>query len=239
MVAHNNGGTANEGQDTSPPQTFTITVTPTVTPLSSDQSFLNRVYQDLLHRAVDPAGQANWMSQLAAGVDAAQVASSVEQSVEYRTDELQGLYQQFLGRAADPAGLALWLQARAQGSTLLNVEAAFLGSPEYSQRHGGATDAAFLGSLYQDALGRAIDSGGQAAWSAQLAGGASRSQVALAILQSTEARTGLVENLYQTLLHRPADQAGLAAALTALANGIAPDQIERGILESTEYTNGA
>ncbi len=230
VVAQNDAGTANGGQNTSAPQTFTITVTP-VTPTVQ---FLAQLYQDVLQRPIDAGGQTFFGNQLAGGASRMQVALELVQSPEGRTDEVQQLYQHLLGRSGDTAGLAGWVQALNAGTSLSQIEAAFLGSPEYGQKHGG-TNAGFLAAVYQDVLGRAIDSGGQTGWMNQLAAGASRSSVALAILQSMEGLTDVVNALYSSLLHRSADSVGLASDLAALQQGVSREFIEAAILGSPEY----
>jgi hypothetical protein len=93
----------------------------------------------------------------------------------------------------------------------------------------------FLGQLYPDLLGRALDPVGQAAWGAALDGGARPDQVALAIEQSAEPQGQIVERLYRRLLHRAAEPDGLATWPAFLAAGGTGTQLEAQLLGSPEY----
>ncbi len=66
------------------------------------------------------------------------------------------------------------------------AHAEILSSDAYFSIHGG-TDASYLGALYQTLLGRKIDPGGLAFWMGSLQAGASRTNVVLGIMGSTEA----------------------------------------------------
>src|SRR5262249_25839150 len=118
------------------------------------------------------------------------------------------------------------------------VEAILAGSPEYFQvRAGGSTDG-FLNALYQDALQRAVDASGRAAFSQQLSSGVSRTQVALTILTSAEYRQDLVQSFYQQFLHRSADPVGLGIFTSAFQAGARDEQVVAVILASPEYAPG-
>jgi hypothetical protein len=93
----------------------------------------------------------------------------------------------------------------------------------------------FLGQLYPDLLGRALDPVGQAAWAAALDGGARPDQVVLAIEQSAEPQGQTVERLYRRLLHRAAEPEGFNAWLTFLAAGGTATQLGAQLLGSAEY----
>lgn len=99
------------------------------------------------------------------------------------------LYHAAFGRAPDLGGLSFWALG---GVTVETAAAEFLKSAEWQAAGGGAlSDADFIETLYQNVFGRAPDSGGQAFWTAQLAGSAggpamSRAEVLVAVSQSTE-----------------------------------------------------
>jgi hypothetical protein len=153
--------------------------------------------------------------------------------VEYRTDVVENTYEKFLNRAADPTGLATWVAFLAAGGTREQLEADFLGSPEFLTRH-GATANGFLSGVYQDVLGRAVDPAGAATWGAMLANGGTPIQVALDIVDSAEAEQLAVESFYEKYLHRPADSAGLAGWLNFLETGGNEEAVLAGILGSQE-----
>jgi surface antigen len=94
-------------------------------------AFLSRVYQDVLHRAIDASGLAAWSGMLAQGKSRAQAANSILTSTEARQKLVQGYYLQFLHRAADPGGLNLWLAQLQNGASDEQVLAGIVGSDEY------------------------------------------------------------------------------------------------------------
>jgi hypothetical protein len=213
----------------------TATVTDDVTDPTANQAYVMRLYQDLLQRPADPAGLAHWSGLLDRGVSRAQVALSIEQSLEYRKDEVQALYAHYLHRNADPAGLAVFTNFLAHGGTLEQVAADLVGSGEYYQTRAGGTNAGFLDALYHDALGRNIDSAGQSLFSNRLADGVTRRDIASAIFGSGECRQDLVQGYYHSILGRAAGHAGLAYFADALAGGTRDETVMADILASEEF----
>src|SRR5207237_331630 len=140
-----------------------------------------------------------------------------------------------LHRVADLSGLNASVQALSTGGTDEQVQVAITGSPEYFQTRGGGTNDGFLKALYQDALGRAIDSSGQATFGQDLAAGMSRYQVAAAIFNSTEYRQRLVMGYYQTFLRRAADTGGLNTFVGAIQSGVKDEDVIATIVGSPEY----
>jgi len=95
--------------------------------------------------------------------------------------------------------------------------------------------AAFVGALYEDVLGRPVDVAGVNYWVTLLQAGMSRAQVAQGVWESPEHRDEQVDQLYRALLHRPADAAGLAYWGGLLRAGQSEAQVAAGILASAEY----
>src|SRR5205807_2306900 len=97
------------------------------------------LFQDVLHRAVDPAGRAFFDSALARGVTRQQLAASIFGSTEYVQNLVQGDYLMFLHRPADSGSLNSFAGALQQGARDQDVLAALLSSDErYSQIVGPA-----------------------------------------------------------------------------------------------------
>jgi cyclophilin family peptidyl-prolyl cis-trans isomerase len=203
-------------------------------PAGTNQSWLARVYRDLLNRGVDPAGEAGWMGLLGQGVSRAAVVAAIEQSVEYRTDEVENLYHQLLKRNADPVGLNGFVSALGPGATLLDAEAAIAGSQEFFQ-NAGSSDQGFVNALYEDLLNRAPDPAGAAAALGALNRNASRQSVAAAILNSVEFHDDLIAGLYQQFLHREPDPFGFNLCTQALLNGASEESLIAVLLGSDEY----
>jgi hypothetical protein len=207
----------------------------TVTIGTSNERFVTQVYLALLQRLPDASGLAGWVSVLNQGGSRAAVVQGIEQSAEYRADEVQALYQQFLHRAADPTGLSTFVTFLSSGGTLQQVEVILTSSPEYFQVRAGATDAGFITALYQDALHRTPDAGGLTGFMQAMNQGATPQQVASAIFSSQEYLQDLVGGMYQRFLNRPADTAGLNGYVAQLQARVSIDNITAAILGSDEF----
>lgn len=101
----------------------------------TDLDWVNHMYLDILGRAADPAGQANWIQFLAAGGSRRQVAFGFATSAERESQHIERNYEQYLGRSADAAGLQYWLHAFLQGKTNEDLITGFLASDEYFRTH--------------------------------------------------------------------------------------------------------
>jgi hypothetical protein len=203
---------------------------------SLTQRFVTQIYLDLLGRAVDSLGLGYWTSQIdQGGVSRTAVVAAIEQSPEYRGDEVQKLYTLLLHRSADSAGLTAFVGQLENGATVESVAGQIAGSGEYFTNRGGGTNDGFLTALYQDELGRALDPSGKANWEQALANGTSRATVALTILGSQERRQDLVKSLYLQFLHRAVDPSGLANFVNFLNTGGSDEQVIAILVGSPEY----
>ncbi len=227
--------------------TFTVTPAPPTPPtciippfaVTPNQKFVAQVYCDLLDRTVDPIGLSYWTGFLSQGTAAPQVVFGIQFALpnEYQTIQVQNLYQQYLHRGADPLGLQTGIAFLNGGGTLEQLAAGIAGSPEFFTL-AGSTNAGFLNTLYQDALGRAIDPAAAAILGAFLAQGGSRFAVASGVLHSLEYQTDLVEGYYEEFLRRSADPGGLATYVNLLQQGKTNQQVIAFIVGSPEYFAG-
>jgi uncharacterized repeat protein (TIGR01451 family) len=203
---------------------------------SGNPGFVTQLYLDLLGRAPDADGAQGWVSALDTNaLTRTQAAFLIEQSTEYRVRQLDHLYESLLGRTVDPVGRDGWLGFLGQGGTFAQVEAAILGSLEYSQAHGGNDVSGFLNAVYADVLGRTVDATGLVLFSAELKLGTDRLTVAQQILASQESDMREVTALYNQLLRRDPDAAGSATLLSLLQSGTANEVAMSLILGSSEY----
>jgi hypothetical protein len=105
----------------------------------------------------------------------------------------------------------------------------------------GTADQRWLGEVYRDLLGRAIDPVGLANATNALNMGVSRFQIVSAIETSVEYRMKLINHLYFTLLGRVADPMGMQVSLDILSGrsflGGQPtiEQLKAMIISSDEY----
>jgi hypothetical protein len=174
---------------------------------TAQQAIVAALYLDLLGRNADAGGLTNFAAQLAAGASISQIVAALTGSNEYQVKSLNDLYEKFLGRPVDAQGEAAFLPLLATSGPQA-VAAAILSSQEFYDKAGG-TDEDFLQALYLAVLGREIDAAGLANDLAALSFGASREQIALGVLYSTEEAKDVVEQTYETYLDRPADPEAL------------------------------
>ena len=109
-----------------------------------DKHFVDAMYQSLLGRSFDTAGEANWLNQLgddasgnpmhSASLTHEQVITDFLYSPESLTRLTEGYYQVFLQRAADPGGLSSLGGAASTGRSFLTIGQQFLSSDEFFNR---------------------------------------------------------------------------------------------------------
>jgi hypothetical protein len=98
----------------------------------SNGGFLEAVYRDVFHRALDETGRALFGDALAAGADRAAIVAALFASSEYHQDWLRGIYSQYLHRAPDAIGLTAFLGALQQGASQEGVLTQVLTSEEFA-----------------------------------------------------------------------------------------------------------
>lgn len=174
---------------------------------TSDSQFVTLLYQNVLGRAPDPAGQTSWTTALSSGrMSRSEVVAGFSESREFQDgtaasslafgraghqngwlDDVFRLYRATLARDPDYAGLTGWTEALAGGQSFMSVVRSFVASPEFLARYGTTTDGQFVTLLYQNVLGRAPDPAGFASWTAALASGRlGRDAVVQGFAQSAE-----------------------------------------------------
>jgi hypothetical protein len=207
-----------------------------------NQSYVYRLYEDLLFRIPDAGGLSFFQNQVAAGSNRVSMAMDMELSPEYETLLVQNLYGALLGRAPDATGQTSDLAFLSGGGSVEQLEASILGSPEYFQNRGGGTNAGFLNAVYQDILGRTIDPSGANSWGAILASStsaSSRQTVAYQIVTSLENEQGFLKSCYQRFLHRNPDAAGMASWTDVMQNGMTERPVIANFIGSMEFFDNA
>lgn len=207
---------------------------PTPADSNNRDAYVLSVYEDLFGRAPDQAGRLMWTMQLASGTPRIAVANAITSSEEFRSGLIAGAYDAYLGRGPEPAGLAFWLRNMAAGMTIEQLDAGFISSDEYWIGSGG-TSADWVRALYADVLGRGADGSEVTFWQGQLSRGATRYQVAMGFLLSTEYLSTVVDGYYWWLLGRGLDPTGRGTWVSAIQHGARDEQIIGGIIASDEY----
>jgi hypothetical protein len=109
-------------------------------------AWINAVYQQVLGRPADPAGQAGWAQALLNGATYFQVAYGIVDSSEAHMRVVDDCYRLCLGRAPDSSGDANWVGAANGGLAPDFILVGFVCSTEYINR-------------IDDGLGESADSG--------------------------------------------------------------------------------
>ncbi len=201
-------------------------------------AIIRGLYRTILGRDADSGGLQSWTGQLAAGVSTQTIVHNFWYSAEHRGQEIDQFYLTYLHRPSDTAGRSAWLQLMVATGSETTVAAAMLSSSEYLQSHSGSL--AWITSVYRDVLGRAPGSAELQYWQNQLAAGATTSQVAQAIVRSTESNARLLGAYYAAILHRSPDAAGQTSWLGLMGSGTADtSSAAAAFFASPEYQNAA
>ena len=204
--------------------------------LPPDQSFVDQAFRDLLGRGADAGALATFGTALDLGsMERPDVLQAIQGSTEFRSRQIDQLFSNLLHRSADPGAKTAFLGFFARGATSEQVEATIVASDEYFQKRGGSSNTGFARALYQDELGRNIDSGGLTNAQNFLAAGGSRFALTQFVQTSPEADARLVRGQFQQLLRRDADAGALAAFSAARHGGASDEQIAAAIAGSDEY----
>jgi hypothetical protein len=205
---------------------------------ASQQKYMGEIYRDVFNRQAEPNGREIWLGLLAQGATREAVAMTMltrAASREFQIDTVAALYEQYLHRSPEPSGSESWVAYLYGGGTIEGMTMEIIGSPEYQQLRGGGTTEGFLKAVFQDALGRPIDSPALAYFEGLMAKGASAGEVAASILSSNEYRDVRVETIYEQLLDRPAMPTELESYAAELAAGARDEQIMSQLIASDEY----
>jgi uncharacterized repeat protein (TIGR01451 family) len=101
-----------------------------VTP-AHDRAWVDALYQVLLGRGPDQAGEDYWTNQLEGSETRLQVANGFTGSTEGLSVRIEQTYQRYLTRPADSGGLAYWLSQYHAGATNEDIVTGFIGSDEF------------------------------------------------------------------------------------------------------------
>ena len=104
-----------------------------------------------------------------------------------------------------------------------------------SQEAVASNPAAWLGAVYQDVFGRAIDAGGQQSLLQLLGQGVSRFTITQALLVSREGVDFRVNQVYLQYLDRNADAGGLSFFSPLVQQGLRPEIVAQMLVDSDEY----
>jgi len=171
---------------------------------------------------------------------------------ELAEHQIARLYVAAFGRNADSAGLVQLYAGLRSGLTLQQLGDAFVASGEFSSRYGVLSDADFVNTLYQHALGRAPDASGAAFYQGALAQGVSRGTLVATFADSDEERGRLngnpnvtyaataeeqVARMYDAAFGRDADPVGFNTWTQAVINGASLRTLAMDFIGSSEFNS--
>ena len=225
-----------------------------------------RLYQAMLDRAPDTAGQVDWTSRIVEGTATLRdVANGFLGSQEYlriyggldNTGFVTLLYNNVLDRAPDLGGLNDWLARLSGGASRAEIALGFSESREFATAtraaalsftgarvEAGWTDDVYR--LYGATLNREPDAAGFSDWIGRLGGGTSFLTAVSGFIGSREFtnvygsldNTAFVTLLYRNVLDRAPDLGGLNDWLAQMAAGTTRAQVVEGFAQSREFVQG-
>ena len=212
-----------------------------LTPSATSQSYVDALYQSILHRPAMGGEDAGFITALDNGTqNRQQVALNIITSPESSGDLANAAFLQFHtmdNTTLSAAALQLENGANPPGDLLqLNIELA--SSNDFFTTQGGGTNAGFVNALYMDALGRpaAADPSSQAFIDGLNNGSLTQTQVATDVLKSPEYQQDVVNADYLQFLGRPAfGDPGAAGFEQELANGVTQQTVASQIAGSPEF----
>ncbi len=174
---------------------------------TSNATFVNALYQNVLHRAPDAAGSAVQQNALATGTSRTTLLLAFSESAENRAAlettanvtyaetaeaQIERLYDTAFGRAPDPGGFHAFSRAMVNGLTLQQAAMSFIGSAEYNLRYGATTDKGLVDAYYANTLHRAPDAAGEANFVNALGAGLSKADLMISFSESAEHQANVI-----------------------------------------------
>jgi uncharacterized delta-60 repeat protein len=217
------------------PATAVLTIIDTDTVSQSDAAaWAVHAYHDVLNRSPTSGELSSLESILGPPANLAAAASALAHSAEHYQQFVAAAYARYLGRPASPAEVAGWVQVMQQGLSDEQLEAAFIGAPEYIANHGGQ-GAGWVTGMYQDLLGRTPAQSEVDGWVYALNQGMPPQQVAYGFAASAEREASRINGDYLALLGRPASPAEVQGWLAAFQAGFSNEDVVAGFAGSPEY----
>ena len=216
----------------------------TVDITSDEATVVQKLYQQVLHRAPDADGLHYWTQQIENFQPYSVVAQGIFESNERLDPIIAGYYQQFLLRPADAQGLAYWRDQvwKVDGGPE-QVIGGMISSPEFFASAAAANpnlspNAAWVTTLYQRLLNRTPDDAGLNYWTNQLdSGQMSRMGVVNGFEYSIENFQNLTTGFFQEYLGRNPTASELAGYVQQFKQGATQRSIQIELIDTPEYRN--
>jgi hypothetical protein len=164
------------------------------------------------------------------------IALVFAQSAESYSNFITQAYQKYLGRPPLSSEVNAWLGPMQHGFTDEQLEAGFIGAPEYIANHGGH-GAGWVTGMYKDLLGRTPTQDEVNAWVNALNNGTVPRDVAYGFAASAEREGNRVRGDYATFLGRTPSDSEVNAWVSYFVQGGNNETVAAGFAGSTEYYN--
>ncbi len=237
-----------------------------VIPFGNVESFVSRLYQNVLNRSYDVGGLNTFSSYLHSGGSAAEVAWGFFGSDEFSSralsneDRITIAYRTMLDREPDSSGLEAWKQALSSGMSIRAIVAGFSGSDEFralcsrwgilsghitvvEPRDVNPGVTGFVSRLYFYVLDRQYDTSGLNNHVSILLSGGSAAEAAWGFFGSQEFMHKALSDeervtiAYRTMLDREPDPVGLSEWKKALRSGMGMRNLILGFAGSDEFSS--
>ena len=173
--------------------------TPLIQYDSPEKNQTAALFRTLLGREPGTDGLESFADALKSGRSEGDLAKKIFVSPEALSKSIAGFYHEFLNRAPDGAGAKAWLDAALAGLSREEILTRILTSDEFSKP---LDNGAFVKALFEELLGRSIQTDDLAGYVDALNNGQARRTVVLSILQSQEATETQVQAVYGNILKR-------------------------------------
>lgn len=201
--------------------------------------YVDAVYQRVLGRPAEAAGRTYWADRIDAGLPRGRFTAMVVATAEARNRVCRELFVGIVGRTASTADRDWCRGLLTAGADGGDVTVRLAASAEVWAAAGADPDA-YVGLLYERALGRTPSAAEVAPWAARLRSGAwSRSRVAATIVDGTEARRRVVVSVYVALLDRAPGASERDFWVGRLAAGQRDLTVGAAVLASDEFHHRA
>lgn len=235
--------------------------------LAGAQTYVRRLYKELLGRDADAGGLNSHSNAIANGTATASgVALTIIESAEFTNKKntnqeyVSKLYRALLNRNAGASEVTYWTSQMDTGVSRRYVLRMLAGSEEFSNicngfqipkgeiqvvenRDKNYNVTAYVARCYQNILGRKADTSGLNTWSGKILSGNGGTEIVKDLIVSTEftnkkkTDAEFIDILYKSMLGRNADAKGKSDWMNCLDAGVSRVYIINGFAGSKEFQN--
>ncbi len=207
------------------------------------RAFIKQLYRNALKREADIGEASSWVAGITQNYLPRRLAAmSVLVSPEGNGVFVRwSLYGEVLGRvpgSVPQADVDVYVNRLLAGASERRLTAEFYASDEYFAGRGGSTNDGFVRSIYVDMLGRGAADSEVQPWLNALSGGSTRTDVAMAVLSSSEHYSRFIAAQYLDKLGRGGGPQEIAAWVGLMSGlySMSERQVKYNFLSGDEFT---